>query len=189
MSTESPPLCLGLHVNTVAALTGRSVRTWQRRMEQGLVVRQADGRALVPWAALQAELVAPLAPQDAPLLAQADQGDAAAQAEMGALLALAALDALDVAQGSDGCVAASRYFLEQAAQQGEADAMHWLALLHAAGLAGSAEGEPLALMWLARAAAHGHGIAREQVAGLMPDGRGGPHAAPTASADFNGPHR
>ena len=108
MSTESFPLCLALHVNTVAALTGRSVRTWQRRMEQGLVVRQADGRALVPWAALQAELVAPLAPQDAPLLVRADQGEAAAQAEMGALLALAALDALDVAQGSDGCVAASR---------------------------------------------------------------------------------
>ena len=167
MSTESSPLCLALHVSTAAALTGRSVRTWQRRMEQGLVVRQADGRALVPWAALQAELVAPLAPQDAPLLERADQGEAAAQAEMGALLALAALDALDVAQGSDGCVAASRYFLEQAAQQGEADAMHWLALLHAAGLC-EGDGNAQALMWLARAAAQGHVLAKAQLAGLMP---------------------
>ena len=164
MSTESPPLCLDLHVNTAAALTGRSVRTWQRRMEQGLVARQADGRALVPWAALQAELVASLAPQDAPLLVRADQGEAAAQADMGALLAL---ETLDVAQGSDGCVAASRYFLEQAAQQGEADAMHWLALLHAAGLC-EGDGNAQALMWLARAAAQGHVIARKQVAGLMP---------------------
>ncbi|OJU90131.1 MAG: hypothetical protein BGO13_14300 [Burkholderiales bacterium 66-5] len=165
MSTEYPPLCVALHVNTVAAVTGRSVRTWQRRMEQGLVARQADGRALVPWAALQAELVAPLAAQDAPLLERADRGEAAAQADVGALLALAALDA---AQGSEGGVAAARYFLELAAQQDEADAMHWLALLHAAGRAGGAEGDALALMWLGRAAAHGHVLAREQVAGLMP---------------------
>ena len=182
MSTEYPPLCVALHVNTVAAVTGRSVRTWQRRMEQGLVARQADGRVLLPWAALQAELVAPVAVQDAPLLERADRGEAAAQADMGALLALAALDALDVARGSDGCVVAARYFLEQAAQQGEADAMHWLALLHAAGRAGGAEGDALALMWLARAAAHGHGIAREQVAGLMPDGRGGPQARSVGAA-------
>lgn len=173
MPTQSPSLCLDLHVNTVAALTGRSVRTWQRRMEQGLVVRQADGRALVPWTALQAELVAPLAPQDAPLLARADQGEAAAQAQMGALLALAALDALGAAPGGDGgngcssCVVAARYFLEQAAQQGEADAMHWLALLHAAGLC-EGDGNAQALMWLARAAAQGHVLAKAQLAGLMP---------------------
>lgn len=168
MSTEYPPLCVALHVNTVAAVTGRSVRTWQRRMEQGLVARQADGRALVPWAALQAELVAPLAAQDAPLLERADRGEAAAQADVGALLALAALDAAQGSEGGDGGVAAARYFLELAAQQDEADAMHWLALLHAAGRAGGAEGDALALMWLARAAAHGHVLAREQVAGLVP---------------------
>ena len=165
-----PAPCISL--NTAAVLTGRSVRTWQRRMEQGLVVRQADGRALVPWAALQAELVAPLAAQDAPLLERADRGEAAAQADMGALLALAALDALGVAQGSDGCVAAARYFLEQAAQQGEADAMHWLALLHAAGLC-EGDGNAQALMWLARAAAQGHVLAKAQLAGLMP-GEGAP---------------
>ncbi|WP_156913844.1 hypothetical protein [Comamonas badia] len=168
MSTEYPPPCVALHVNTVAAVTGRSVRTWQRRMEQGLVARQADGRALVPWAALQAELAVPLAAQDAPLLERADRGEAAAQADMGALLALAALDAAQGSEGNDGGVAAARYFLELAAQQGEADAMHWLALLHAAGRAGGAEGDALALMWLARAAAHGHVLAREQVAGLVP---------------------
>lgn len=172
MSTESSPPCLDLHVNTAAALTGRSVRTWQRRMEQGLVARQADGRALVPWTALQAELVAPLAPQHAPLLEQADQGDAAAQADMGALLALAVLDVQGAAQGSDGCVAAARYFLEQAAQQGEADAMHWLALLHAGGLC-EGDGNAQALMWLARAAAQGHVLAKAQLAGLMP-GEGAP---------------
>ena len=144
------------------------MRTWQRRMEQGLVARQADGRALVPWAALQAELAVPLAARDAPLLERADRGEAAAQADVGALLALAALDAAQGSEGGDGGVAAARYFLELAAQQDEADAMHWLALLHAAGRAGGAEGDALALMWLGRAAAHGHVLAREQVAGLVP---------------------
>jgi TPR repeat protein len=50
-----------------------------------------------------------------------------------------------------------------------ADAMHWLGVLHAAGL-----GEPgcdhraLALMWIAKAAAHGHAIGRQQLEVLLP---------------------
>lgn len=160
--------------NTAAALTGRSVRTWQRRVEQGLVARLGEGRTLVPYAALVPELAVPIAPADLPLLVRADQGDAAAQAQVGALLALAVLQAAPRGQadladsGTSAGVAAARYFLEQAAQQGEADAMHWLGLLHAGGLCGDDAGEALALMWLARAAAHGHALAREQLAALLP---------------------
>lgn len=160
--------------NTAAALTGRSVRTWQRRVEQGLVERLGEGRTLVPYAALVPELAVPIAPADLPLLVRADQGDAAAQAQVGALLALAVLQAAPRGQadladsGTSAGVAAARYFLEQAAQQGEADAMHWLGLLHAGGLCGDGAGEALALMWLARAAAHGHALAREQLAALLP---------------------
>ena len=62
------------------------------------------------------------------------------------------------------------YFLLQAAEQGEADAMHWLGLLHAAGLC-KGDGQAMALMWIVKAAAHGHVIAQRQLAGLMPDGR------------------
>ncbi|GAB1386217.1 hypothetical protein MASR1M59_13650 [Melaminivora sp.] len=62
------------------------------------------------------------------------------------------------------------YFLARAAEQGEADAMYWLGLLHAAGLgqAGDADGDALAVMWLAKAAAHGHAIATQQLAALLP---------------------
>lgn len=161
-------------LNTAAVLTGRSVRTWQRRVEEGLVPRLGGGRALVPWAVVQPTLVLPLAPSDVPALVRADQGDAAAQAQVGALLALAVLQAAPRGQadladsGTSAGVAAARYFLEQAAQQGEADAMHWLGLLHAGGLCGDDAGEALALMWLARAAAHGHALAREQLAALLP---------------------
>ncbi len=49
--------------------------------------------------------------------------------------------------------------------------MHWLGLLHAAGLGEPGEdGNALALMWIAKAAAHGHVIARTQLAALLPEG-------------------
>ena len=65
------------------------------------------------------------------------------------------------------------HFLTRAAEQGEADAMHWLGLLHAAGLGEAGDTQALALMWVAKAAAHGHAIAAQQLAGLLP----GAHAA------------
>ena len=172
-----PTACstIGLSLNAAAALSGRSVRTWQRRVEEGAVQRLADGRARVPVDALQPVVVVALGAGDLQWLEPADGGDARAQAQVGALLALAALqldghgerDERDERAGA--ClVQAALYFLELAAQQGEADAMHWLGLLHAGGLCGNDMGEALALMWLARAAAHGHALAREQLAGLMP---------------------
>ena len=47
--------------------------------------------------------------------------------------------------------------------------MHWLGILHAAGL--GEEGDDcaaLALMWVAKAAAHGHVIAQQQLTALIP---------------------
>jgi len=51
---------IGLSLNAAAALSGRSVRTWQRRVEEGAVQRLADGRALVPADALQPLVLAAL---------------------------------------------------------------------------------------------------------------------------------
>ena len=170
MPTAPPPQPISL--NTAAILTGRSLRTWQRRIEEGLVPRLGDGRALVPFDAVVPELPLPLAPEDVDMLVRADQGDAGAQADIGALFALAALQpapagrAAPANRGGGGSIVAALHFLEQAAQQGEADAMHWLGVLHAAGLAG--DGDALALMWVAKAAAHGHVIAQRQLAALMP---------------------
>ena len=48
--------------------------------------------------------------------------------------------------------------------------MHWLGLLYAARLGEPGEdNQALALMWIAKAAAHGHVIAREQLAALLPN--------------------
>ena len=80
-------------LNTAAVLTGRSMRTWQRRIEEGLVPRLGDGRgALVPFAAVRPALAVALSDDDVRMLVRADQGDAAAQADVGALFALAALN-------------------------------------------------------------------------------------------------
>ena len=65
---------------------------------------------------------------------------------------------------------AAMHFHTQAAGQGEADAMHWLGMLHAAGLC-EGDGQALALMWVAKAAAHGHVIAQRQLAGLLMPGK------------------
>ncbi len=89
-----------ISLNTAAVLTGRSLRTWQRRIEEGLVPRLGDGRALVPFDAVAPELTLTLTPEDVDMLVRADQGDAAAQADVGALFALAALDEAKAQAGS-----------------------------------------------------------------------------------------
>ena len=179
-----PHLSISLH--TAAILTGRSVRTWQRRIEEGLVPRLGSGvRALVPFEAVQqsmegvpGEAANAWSAQDVQTLVRADQGEALAQAQMGSQFALLALrgaaPATPPAPGQDaGRIA--HYFLERAAEQAQADAMHWLGLLYAAGLgpAGDADADAdnnaMALMWIAKAAAHGHAIARQQLAALLPN--------------------
>ncbi|WP_416400622.1 hypothetical protein [Alicycliphilus denitrificans] len=172
MSAYPTTPCISL--NTAAVLTGRSIRTWQRRIEEGLVPRLGDerGRALVAFDAVRPALAVEFGEQEVGMLVRADQGDAAAQAEVGALFALAALrDAQAGAPASlgGGNIIPAFYFLTRSAEQGEADAMHWLGLLHAAGLGDSGDGDALALMWVAKAAAHGHAIAAQQVAALLPD--------------------
>ena len=169
-----------ISLNTAAILTGRSMRTWQRRIEEGLVPRLGDGRgALVPFSAVRPALAVDLSDEDVQMLVRADQGDAAAQADVGALFALAALQEAKARPaaplnrgggGGGGSIMAAMHFLTQAAGQGEADAMHWLGMLHAAGLC-EGDGQALALMWVAKAAAHGHVIAQRQLAGLLMPGK------------------
>ena len=46
--------------------------------------------------------------------------------------------------------------------------MHWLGLLHAAGLGETgANNNAQALMWIAKAAEHGHAIAQQQINALL----------------------
>ena len=172
MPAHAPAPCISL--NTAAVLTGRSIRTWQRRIEEGLVPRLSDerGRALVAFEAVRPALALALDESEVGLLVRADQGEAGPQAEVGALFALAALREVQTAApaGPGGAVSVmpALYFLTRSAEQGEADAMHWLGLLHAAGLGDAGGGDAQTLMWVAKAAAHGHAIAAQQVAALLP---------------------
>lgn len=168
-----------ISLNTAALLTGRSVRTWQRCIAEGQIPRLPDNRQQAAGALIPFEAVRPwIGRQDwlqeeVDLLVQADQGVAHAQAEIGAWFALAALQqapqSLHSPSGGGGDIIPAFHFLSQAAEQGEADAMHWLGLLYLAGF-GEGDGHALALMWIARAAAHGHVIAKVQLEGLLPGG-------------------
>ena len=82
------------------------MRTWQRRIEEGLVPRLGDGRgALVPFSAVRPALAVDLSDEDVQMLVRADQGDAAAQADVGARFALAALQEAEAGRGGDALVA------------------------------------------------------------------------------------
>lgn len=164
-----------ISLHAAAALSGLSVRTWQRRVEKQEVPRQRRGQqTLVALADVQPEVALALDAADVAMLLRADAGEADAQADLGALFALQALRA---AEGEDRAAAAhaarqaatALYFLEPAAAQDHADAMQWLATLSAAGLAGHSgrAAEAQALMWTARAAALGHAVAQPQLAALL----------------------
>jgi TPR repeat protein len=58
--------------------------------------------------------------------------------------------------------ASALYWLELAAGQGHTDAMHWLGRCHIEGN-GLPKNEELGIMWLSKAAAHGHLISRYQM--------------------------
>lgn len=173
MTSISSP-CEFLSLATVALLSGRSVRTWQRRIEDGLAERSSDdsGRALVALRSVYDSLPGDWSAADCQALLRADQGDRQAQADVGAKLALQAMQARQPeGKKSAELAAMAQYFLLKAADQGEADAMYWLAQLNLVSLGeGATQGLEQALMWLAKSAAHGHPIAKPQVATLLAQG-------------------
>lgn len=148
---------MAISLDTTVAMSRWSRRTWWRRVATGEVQRTADderGRAMLAWESVHEHLPQHLGPQDVQILLQADAGDIDAQNDFGQrLFAL-------------NWPAAAIYWVQQAAERGCADAMHWLGLAHATGR-GVERNEYLAIMWIARAAAQGHVIARAQIDGLL----------------------
>jgi len=135
-------------------MTGRSQRTWWRRIEDGTIQKlkpDARGRARVAL-----EDVLELVDCGVALLAQADAGDAEAQSDIGEMFI------------SSGRHEAGRYWLALAAEQGHANAMQCLARCYLSG-EGAAKDENMAIRWLADAAARGHFIARAQMRALRED--------------------
>ena len=135
-------------------LTEWSERTFWRRFADGSVKRELEtsgnGKSMVHLESIKAHIAIPLAPEDFSLVQQADRGDPAAQNDL-ALIFL-----------SSGRTRGAIYWLELAARQDYADAMHWLARCYLDGN-GVAPDDHLGLMWLSKAAAHGHLISQGQL--------------------------
>ena len=159
-----------ISLNTATALTGISKRTLWRRIADGLL-RTMDPEKRGERAQLDLDEVLPmacipLASDDIALVVAADAGEAEAQCDL-ALLFLKA-----------GRPTGALYWLELAAAQSYPEAMYWLGRCHVSG-GGVPRDENIGISWLARAASHGHVIAREQMQALQ--GRNGQAVAPLAS--------
>ncbi|WP_371324382.1 hypothetical protein VX159_02335 [Dechloromonas sp. ZY10] len=159
MPLPSPAL---LSLDAALALTGLSKRTlWRRIAEGGLRKQEAEGSKQATALVLDDVLLLAglmLDAENYALLQLADAGDATAQTEIGQSLL------------QRQRYAAAVYWLTRAAEQGAADAMQCLGHCHATGQGLPRDGH-LALMWIAKAAAAGHPIARRQIAGLCPPSR------------------
>jgi TPR repeat protein len=135
-------------------LTEWSERTFWRRFADGSVKRETEsggnGKSMVHLESIEAHITIPLAPGELTLAQQADRGDPAAQNDL-ALIFLAS-----------GKTRGAIYWLELAARQEYADAMHWLARCYLDGN-GVAPDDHVGLMWLSKAAAHGHLISQGQL--------------------------
>ena len=149
-------------LDAAIAVTGLSKRTLWRRIAEGVVRKAPSGSGIAAASLLMEDVLMlsglDLDADDVRLLVEADQGAAGAQTAMGQRFFLLQR------------YSAAIYWFERAAEQGEADAMQCLGQCHAAGY-GVLRDEHLALMWIAKAAAHGHAIARRQMAELQGRGR------------------
>ncbi|MEZ5608765.1 MAG: hypothetical protein R3E52_17060 [Burkholderiaceae bacterium] len=160
-----------LSLDAAVAITGISRSTLWRRAGDGALTKgdkDARGRATLALGEVLGLLRATggvaLAADEVAALQRADAGDARAQADMGALFYVA------------GAERAALYWLNEAAAQGNGDAMQWLGVAYAAPGGKTAEQQAqddnLAVMWIARAAAQGQAVAQRQMAGLLPARRG-----------------
>lgn len=149
-------VCKVISLDAAIIVTGISKRTLWRWLAAGKIARQRKdgrGRAMLAFEDVVPLLCVAAEPADYELFIDADGGEADAQNHL-ALLFLES-DRPDIAI----------YWLQLAAVQEHADAMHNLAKLYIAG-AGASKSYSLGLMWLAKAAASGHAIAGQQLAAL-----------------------
>jgi hypothetical protein len=141
-------------IATAANLSEQSERTLRRRISEGLLPRLDEvggtNRTMIPLSAIRDQIVIPLEENDLDLIEDADAAIAEAQSDL-ALLFLA-----------NGKPQGAIYWLELAAKQEYPDAMHCLARCFIEGN-GVPRDDNLGMMWLAKAAAHGHVISQAQM--------------------------
>lgn len=147
-----------ISIASAITLTEWSESTFRRRISEGALKREFEagpgGRAMVSFDAIQPHICIPLEDDDISLISDADSGDAEAQNDL-ALLFLA-----------NSRPRGAIYWLELAAKQEYPDAMHWLGRCHIDGN-GVLKDENLGMMWLAKAAAHGHAVSQMQMQAIL----------------------
>ncbi|HEY2256400.1 MAG TPA: hypothetical protein VGI11_12245 [Variovorax sp.] len=154
--SRQAPTTTPISIQAAIAITGLSQRTWWRRIEDGTVRKDrpdARGRARIALEDLIELVDCRLSAEDKAVLALADAGNADAQADIGEMFFV------------EGRHQAGRYWLELAAEQGNANAMQCLARCYLSG-EGVPKNEHMAMRWLAEAAARGHAIALGQMQAL-----------------------
>ncbi len=109
---------------------------------------------MVDLEAIKPHACIPLEEDDGALIHDADMGNAEAQNDL-ALLFLA-----------NNKPRAAIYWLELATKQEYPDAMHWLGRCHIDGN-GVLQDQNLGMMWVAKAAAHGHAISQAQMQAML----------------------
>lgn len=147
-----------ISLDTAILITGISKRTLWRRVTEGQITRMDTderGRAMIAFDEIAPLIALPIDPEDYELLIDADAGDADAQNDLAQLFFEIDLMGLGVS------------WLKQAVAQQHPDAMHNLSKLYIKG-EGVEKDQNTGLMWLAKAAAHGHAIAQAQMDALVP---------------------
>lgn len=177
-TTNTPHMDFLISLDAVVATGNISKSTLWRRVSEGVirkVGKDIRNRSMLLLADVLplVDTLKPMADEDIHLLLAADAGAADAQADVGAMFYIA------------GNTKAALYWLHEAAAQDNADAMHWLAIVHTAhassatrtftaesghGLEASEHEGNMAMMWLAKAATLGHLIALQQMALLKRSG-------------------
>ena len=140
-----------ISIASAMTLTTWSESTIRRRIADGKLIRKLEactnGRSMVDLDSIQAHIELKLGEGDLALILAADAGDDQAQTDL-ALLFLQA-----------GNVKGALYWLELAIKQDNASAMYYLGICHIEGK-GVVQDENLGLMWISKAAVHGHLIAQ-----------------------------
>ena len=142
-----------------AVLLNKNDRTLRRWCSDGILTvacMDAQGRTMFDIDAILA-LCGEIKSADdetCELISAADQGNAEAQNDLGTLLLQAGMQ-----------VSAFSLF-KMAADQDYPDAMHFLYQCHQRGM-GTEANDALAMMWLSKAAAHGHNIAQLQLTSIQ----------------------
>ena len=137
---------------TAVSITDWSERTFWRRFADGSLQREIGphGKTMVSFDSIKPYLCVLVESDDVLLILNADNGSAEAQNDL-ALFLMAH-------QKFKNAI----YWLEEAAKQDNADAMHWLGRFHIEGRAMPRD-ENIGIMWLAKSAACGHMISQAQM--------------------------